>query len=178
VAAEDRIVPESLRLHEIKVHVTGFFTTHHYFDTPAGNWGEFTFPSFSDQGTFRRGVGRELVMRKVHWLGTAHEMLDGSAVRSSADRPGFLSRDLIIDFDAQQYRLQPEGTLKDGWFLTDAADTRLLELRPRGIFREGAYLTITGPLEEDLVAFAYYLVHTRGQEEAAAAAATTAASAS
>lgn len=117
-------------------------------------------------------------MRKVHWLGTAHEMLDGGAVRSSADRPGFLSRDLIIDFDGQQYRLQPEGILKDGWFLTDAADTRLLELRPRGIFREGAYLTITSPLEEDLVAFAYYLVHTRDQEEAAAAAATNAASAS
>ena len=102
----------------------------------------------------------------------------GGAVRSSADRPGFLSRDLIIDFDGQQYRLQPEGILKDGWYLTDAGGTRLLGLRPRGIFREGACLTIIGPLAEGLVAFAYYLVPPRGQEEAAAAAATTAASAS
>ncbi len=116
-------------------------------------------------------------MRKMHWLDTAHEVLDGSTLRGSADRPGTFSRDLIIDFEGQQYRLQPEGILKDGWYLTDAAGTRLLESRPRGIFREGVYLTITGPLDEDLIACAYYLVHTRAQEEAAAVAATTAASA-
>ena len=54
MGAGDKMAPESLMLHEIEVHVTGFFMTHHYFDTPAANWGEFTFPAFSDQGTFRR----------------------------------------------------------------------------------------------------------------------------
>ncbi len=164
-------------LHEIEVNTTGFFTTHHYFDTPSGNRGELVFPAFSDQGTFRRKDGHELVMHKVHWLGTAHEMLDGGTVRGSADRPGVFGRDLIIDFEGQQYRLRPEGILKDGWYLTDATGARLLEIRPRGIFREGAYLTVTSPLDENLVVFAYYLVHTRGQEEAATVAATSAASA-
>ena len=167
---------ECLMIEKIEVSVTGFFTTHHDFGTPAGRWGRLTLPAFRDEGTLRRENGRELVMRKVHWLGSAHEMLDGDFVRGTADRSEFLSQDLNIEFDGQQFRLAPEGILNDGWYLADAAGTELLQIRPRGILREGAYLTITGPVDEDLVAFAYYLVHTRWQEEAAAVAATTAAS--
>lgn len=162
---------------EIVVSVSGFLTTHHSFDTATGHWGKLGFPAFSDQGTFYREDGRDLVMRKVHWLGSAREMLVGDSVYSTADRTGLLSQDLKIDFDRNLYRLLPEGILKDGWYLTDAAGMALLEIRQRGILREGAYLTINGPLNRDLVAFAYYLVHTRRQEEAAAVTATTAATA-
>ena len=63
-------------IEQIEVDVTGFFTTHHCFETRIGAWGEITFPAFSDQGIFRREDGHKLVMRKVHWLGTAHELLD------------------------------------------------------------------------------------------------------
>jgi hypothetical protein len=44
------------------------------------------------------------------------------------------------------------------------------------VFKQGAILTITGNVDADLVAFAYYLVHVRQQEEAAGAAAAAGAS--
>jgi hypothetical protein len=47
----------------------------------------------------------------------------------------------------------------------------MLEIQPRGAFKQGAYLTITGAVDADLVAFVYYLVHMRQQEDAAASAA-------
>ena len=94
---------------------------------------------------------------------------------STADRAGLLSQDLKIDFGGKRYWLIPDGVFKDGWYLTDDAGMTLLQIKRRGILREGAYLTINSLLDRALVAFAYYLVHTRRQEEAAAVAATTAA---
>jgi hypothetical protein len=91
-----------------------------------------------------------------------------------ADRRAMLSRDIVIEFDGQEYELIPEGILKQGWFLNDAQGNRLLEIQPRGVFRQGAYLTLVGWVDADLVAFAYYLVHMRKQEDSAAVAATTA----
>jgi hypothetical protein len=173
--AEVGMIPGALLI-EIEVTVSGFFTTHHSFRSDGGHWGKLTFSAFSDEGTFRREDGRELVMRKVRWIGTAHEMLLGGILRGSADRPGLLSRDEVIGFGGQQYRLQPEGILEDSWYLTDGSGTRLLGLRSRGILRQGATLRIVGPLDPDLTVFAYYLVHSRSQE-ASALAATIAASA-
>ena len=73
-------------LNEFEVEVTGFFTTHHYFETPQGTWGELTFPAFSSHGVFKAADGRELLMQKTHWLGTAHEFVDGKVTRGRADR--------------------------------------------------------------------------------------------
>ena len=165
-------------LREIEVSITGLFTTHHHFRTRSGLWGELTFPAFSDEGTFRRGDGRELVMRKVRWLGTSYELLEGENPRGSADRSGLFSRDLLVDFDGQQYLLEPEGWLSLDWTLRDSWGNCLLEIRPRGILRQFVYLTVTGALDGYLAAFAYYLVHVRRQEEAAGAAAATGAAAS
>ncbi len=159
-------------LDQIKVDVSGFFTTHHYFETEVGMFGEFTFPAFSQHGTFRTADGRELLMQKKSWLGSAHECIEGERVRGVADRRGWLSRDMIVQFDGQKYTLVPEGLLKQGWFLLDAGGNTLIEIQPRGFFRQGAYLTVRGAIGADLVAFAYYLVHMRQQEDAAAAAAS------
>jgi hypothetical protein len=41
------------------------------------------------------------------------------------------------------------------------------------VFKQGAYLTINGSINSDLVAFVYYLVHMRQQEDAAATTAAT-----
>ena len=165
-------------LDEIEVDVRGFFTTHHDFGTGLGSWGKLTFPAFANHGTFRAADGRELLMRKVHWLGSAHEFSDGGRVRGSADRAGVLSREIELLFDGQHYVLEPEGILSRGWRLTDAQGRHLLEIQPRGILRQGAYLTALGQhpemveaLSPDLLAFAYYLVYTRWQEDAAAGAA-------
>jgi hypothetical protein len=79
--------------------------------------------------------------------------------------------DIVLEVDGQRYSLQPEGVFRRGWCLFDANGQQLLALQPRGILQQGAHLTITGPVDADLVAFAYYLVYMRQQEEAAGAAA-------
>jgi hypothetical protein len=160
-------------LDEIEVEVSGWFTTSHYFQTRSGSLGEFKFPAFSQQGTFRTVDGRELLMQKTSWLGSSFELVSGDRVRGSAHRPGLLRRDIPLTYDGRQYSLEPEGILSRGWFLFDQAGNQLMEMQPRGVFKQGAYLTITGNIDADLVAFAYYLVHMRQQEETAAAAAAS-----
>jgi hypothetical protein len=159
-------------LDEIEVEVSGLFTTHHHLQTRSGTLGRFKFPAFSQYAVYHTTDGRELLMQKTHWLGTAHELVEGEVVRGRGDRPGLFRRDLAIWFDGEEYSLEPEGLLSRGWYLVDASGSRLLEIQPRGIFTQGAYLTITGAIDADLVAFAYYLVHMRQQEDAAAAAAS------
>ena len=158
---------------EIEVDVSGFFTTHHHFDTKTGTLGKFTFPAFAMHGIFHTADRRELVMQKTSWLGNAHEVVDGEMIRGTADRPSLLSREFVIQFDGREYRLEPEGLFSRGWYLTDTQGATLLEIQPRGILKQGAYLTITGTVDGDLVAFNYYLVHMRQQEETAAAAAAS-----
>lgn len=162
-----------MMLYEIEVVVSGFFTTHHHFQTEWGHLGKCTFPAFSQKAIYRTPDSRELLMQKSHWLGSAHELVDGGHVRGRADRPGLFRRDIIIQFDGQEYTLEPEGLFSQGWFLFDAGGTKLLEFRPRGALKQGAYLNITGAINSDLVAFVYYLVYMRQQEDAAATTAAT-----
>jgi hypothetical protein len=164
-------------LDQIEVNVSGFFTTHHHFRTEMGALGKFTFPAFGQHGVFRTADGRELTMEKTHWLGSAHQLVEGNVVRATADLPGLLRQDYAIQFEGQDYVLEPEGIFKMGWVLADAAGTTLLEIQPRGVLKQGAYLTIWAKVDADLVAFAYYLVHMRKQEQAAAVAATSSAAA-
>jgi hypothetical protein len=163
---------------EICIDVTGFFTTHHDFQTEAGTLGELTFPAFSQQGTFQAADGPKLLMQKTHWLGTAYEMVEDESVRGTADRRSLLSRDIVLQLDGQDYVLQPEGLFKQGWFLVDAVGDTLIEIQPRGILKQGAYLTIWEAIDVALAAFAYYLYYMRTQEDAAAVVATSSVAAS
>jgi hypothetical protein len=163
-------------LDEVEVEVSGWFTTHHTFRTHSGSLGECKISAFSQQATFRTVDGRELLMQKTSWLGSSFELIVGGTVRGAAHRPGLLRRDITLEYDDRAYSLQPEGLLARGWFLLDAVGNQLLEIQPRGVFKQGAILTITGNVDADLVAFAYYLVHVRQQEEAAGAAAAAGAS--
>jgi hypothetical protein len=158
----------------IEVDVTGFFTTHHYLRSEWGELGELTFRAFNQGATYEALDGRKVVMQKSHWLGTAHEMVDGGVVRGRADRPGLLRTDIAIQFDGQDYILEREGLLKQGWFLLDSERYLLMEIQPRGVFKQGAYLSLHAAVELDLVAWAYYMVHMRKQEDAAVVAATSA----
>ena len=158
----------------IEIDVTGFFTTHHYLRAEWGELGELTFRAFNQGATYEAVDGRKVVMQKSHWLGTAHEMIEGGVVRGRADRPGLLRTDVALQFDGQDYILEPEGLLKQGWFLLDSERHVLMEIQPRGVFRQGAYLSLHAAVELDLVAFAYYMVHMRKQEDAAVVAATSA----
>ena len=99
-------------------------------------------------------------------------MVDGGVVRGRADRPGLLRTDIAVQFDGQDHILEPEGLLKQGWFLLDSERHILMEIQPRGVFTQGAYLNVRAAIELDLIAFAYYLVHMRKQEDAAVVAAS------
>ena len=164
---------QTATLGTIEVDVTGFFTTHHYLRAGWGELAELTFPAFAQCATYEALDGRKITMQKRHWLGTAYEMVDGDAVRAWADRPGLLRRDMAVQFDGRDYWLEPEGFLKQGWFLLDAERRTLMEIQPRGVLRQGAYLTVHSSIELDLVAFTYFLVQMRQQEDAAAVAATS-----
>jgi hypothetical protein len=167
------MAPKTRLLDRIEIEVTGFFTTHHVFQADGETLGELTFPAFSQVAEFHGADGRDLVMQRTHWLGSAHELLEGAGVRGTADRPGLLRRDIAIVFDGQPYSLEPEGAFSQGWYLADGEGNTLLEIEPRGLFRQGATITIHGEVHADLAIFAYYLVHVRQQEDAAAVAATS-----
>jgi hypothetical protein len=157
---------------EIEVEVRGLLTTHHELETVAGTWGSFTFPALSGHAVFRTANnGRDLLMRKTSFWSGSHELLDGDVVLGSADRRGLFRRDIVVGFRGQTYQLEPAGWFTRDWRLLDGSGNLLLEVRPRGVFRRGAYLTLRGAVDAELIAFTYYLVYQRQQEEAAAAAA-------
>jgi hypothetical protein len=135
-----------------------------------------TIPAFGDDGSLELGDGRRWQMYKRHWLGTAYELKEGRTVHGTADRQSWLGRDLEVIFDGQVLALQRPGFWSRDWQLVDASGAKLVEIQPRGIFRQGAYLTVRSPVEAQLVTFAYYLAYRQQQEEAAATAAATSAS--
>jgi hypothetical protein len=163
---------ESLTPGLVEVDVSGFFTTHHYFDTEAGLLGELTMPAFSSHAVFQSASGREFLLRRVHWLGNAHAISENGKVRGKADRCGVLDGDMVLQFDGQEYALQSAGLLSRGWYLCEHAGYQLLEIQPRGFLQQGVYLTLFSVMDVGLVAFVYYLVLIRWQEDAAVVAAT------
>ncbi len=156
---------------QIEVRVSGFFTTHHFFETEAGPLGELTIPAFSRQSTFCAPTGRQLQIQQASRLRSRYELVEGDRVQGTAAGCGLFSRDWAIEFGGQTYTLKPEGFFRRGWFLIDADGNRVLEIRPRGFLKQSAILTVTGTIDADLVVLAYYLVHVRQQEAGAAAAA-------
>ncbi len=156
---------------KIEVRISGFFTTHHFFETESEILGELVFPAFKYRTWFRAADGRKLLIKKPGWLKSRHELIEGDMVRGTANQRGLLSSDMVIQFDGQEYTLKQEGLLKQGWFLVDADGNRLVEIRPRGLLKQGAYLSLTGSVDADLVVFVYYLVYTYQQGAAAAASA-------
>jgi hypothetical protein len=169
---------EVWRTGQIEVDVSGAFTTHHHFLSEAGELGELTIPAFSQQGIYQSAGSRKVLMRKTSWLGSGFELLEGDTVCGHAERRGLFSPDILVQFAEQEYVLEPEGLFSRGWYLVDTQGARKLEVRPRGVLRQGAYLTIQGAIDSDLAVFAYYLVQMRQQEDAAAAAAVSGAAAS
>ncbi len=156
---------------QIEVRSSGFFTTHHFFETESEILGELVFPAFKSQARFYGADGRELVMKKASSFKGRYEMTEGEMRRGTAHQRGLLSNDLVIQFDGQAYTLKPEGVFKQGWLLIDAEGNELLKVRPRGFLKSGLSVTVTGPLDLDLVVWACYLAHVRQQEAAAAASA-------
>jgi hypothetical protein len=152
-----------------EVIVSGFFTTHHCVQTATEILGELTLPAFSKQGAFYAADGRELVVQRTNWWRGWHEMREGGIVVGTARAESFWRRTTGIGFRGAMYELQPADFWSRGWRLLDETGATVVEIRPRGVFRRGAYLTVMKPVTVDLLVFSYYLVNVRWQEQTAAA---------
>ncbi|MGD1992715.1 MAG: hypothetical protein PVI59_05930 [Anaerolineae bacterium] len=155
----------------IQVDVSGFFTTHHRFQTGAGELGELTLPAFSRQGEFTSVDGRTLAMVRTNWWRGEYKLREGGMVLAHARTRGVFRNAVEVRFGGWDYELRRLGVLKRGWRLVDQGGMALLEVYPKGVFKRGAVLEVLGRIDVDLLAFSYYLVHRRWQEETTAAAA-------
>jgi hypothetical protein len=154
---------------EAEVVVSGFFTTHHFVQTATETMGELILPAFSIRGVFHAANGRELVVQRTNWWRGWHEMREGGIVLGTAQSHGFWRRTMGIGFRGATYELRPADFWSRGWRLFDETGAIVMEIRPRGCFRRGAYLTVAKPVNVDLLTFVYYLVNVRWQEQSAAA---------
>jgi hypothetical protein len=153
----------------VEVTISGFFTTHHRVQTSAGILGELTLSAFSTGGVFTTADGRELVVRRTNWWRGWHEIREDGVVLGTAHSQGFWRRTMNVGFRGATYELVPTSCWSRGWCLLDETGATVIEAHPRGAFRRGAYLTVVEPVHIDLLAFAYYLVNVRWQEQSAAA---------
>jgi hypothetical protein len=158
----------------VEVVVSGAFTTHHHLRTETRTLGELTLPAFRTGGVFRAGDGRAMTVHRTSWWRGWHELREGETVLGTARPRGFWRRRMVVQFEGRRYVLQPAGFWTRSYHLVDVVERTLLEVRPRGVFRRGAYLAAILPVDVGLLVFAYYLVHTRWQEDAAAAGAAAA----
>jgi len=133
--------------------------------------GELTMPALRATGVFRAADGSRLTVRRTSWWGGRHELREKETVLAKAQPRGFWRREIVIRFDTQKYVLRPAAFWSRSWHLDGAGGIRLLEIRPRGVFRRGAHVKVMAPVDVELLVFAYHLVYTRWQEEAAAASA-------
>jgi hypothetical protein len=153
----------------VEVTVSGFFTTHHFVQTSTGILGELTLPAFSTGGVFYAADGRELVVRRTIWWRGWHEMREDGVVVGTAHSQGFWRRTMNVGFRGATYELVPTDCWSREWCLLDETGATVIAVRSRGAFRRGAYLTVVEPVHVDLLAFVYYLVNVRWQEQSAAA---------
>jgi hypothetical protein len=157
---------------EIEVTVSGFWNTQHSLQAGPDLIGELTLPGFRRKGLLRLSDGRELTVEHTSfWKGT-HEMREGGVLLGTARTRGVFKRQVDVGFGERQYVLQPGSVWKRNWLLVDLEGTVLLEMRPRGAFRRGAFVAVLAEVGIDLLAFAYYLVHKSWEAESAAVATT------
>ncbi len=156
---------------QIEVLVSGFFTTHHLLRTEIERIGKITLKGMRPQGIYQSFDGQVLELEKTSWWKNTHEIREGGAVLGTALLRGFFRQEFDIDFGGQTYILKSTKFGGRTWQLSDSGGSLLLEIRHRGAFRRGAYLTIRSEIDFPLMLFAYHLVNSRWQEQQAAAAA-------
>jgi hypothetical protein len=164
-------VREEVVTDEIEATVSGFFTTHHRLESGWGTLGTLTVRGSGARSIFQAPDGPELNLVRTSWWRGTYELIEDGRARATARSPGIFSRRFLIDFDGLSYEVQPAGIFMQTWHLVDGAGVAVLEIRSRGVFRRGAYVTVLGEVDRGLLVFAYFLVYMRWQEMAAAAAA-------
>ncbi|MBN1955230.1 MAG: hypothetical protein JW900_09300 [Anaerolineae bacterium] len=154
----------------IRVDVSGFFTTQHWFQSEAGELGQLTLPAWRREGLFQSADGQEWTAQRPKWWRREHELhRDGLTVARSQPR-GFFSRQILVQFEGRGYVLERISFWKRGWRLLDPSGMALLEIRPQGLFKRGALLAVLGEVDAGLLVFCYYLVYLSWQEETTVAA--------
>lgn len=161
--------PQTVAVDQIELIPSGFFTVHYSFRSPAGVLGVLTVPAFRRDSTFRDADGREWTMRsRSLWRNEYGMYLEGEAVAVARPR-GFWRSPLDISFPGRSCLLEPtRGWWFAPWRLSGADGSPLLEIRIRGVFRQGFIAELLVPLRVEWIAFACYLVLARWREYAAA----------
>lgn len=165
---------KALETDRIAVGVSGAFTTHHRLETAEGVLGTITFPALRARATFQAADGGELEVQRTSWWRGEYELREHNRALATSHPRGFFRREIIIEFADEVYLLRQADFWSRRWHLTDGTGLSLLEIEARGVFRRGAYITVLGPLDADLLVFAYCLVQARWQEQTAAATAAAA----
>jgi len=161
---------ESWTTDEIEAVVSGFFTTRHSLQTATGIMGELTLLPLRSNDVFRFASGRELMLKRKSWWQSWYELEENGIVSGSTHSHRFFQRETVIQFGGKEFVLKPAKFWTRYCCLINDTGTPLLEIRPQGIFRRGAWLTILGPVDAALLVFTYYLVRIRWSEQTAAAA--------
>ena len=156
---------------QIEVSVDGVFTTHHYMQSASGSLGELTMKTGGATGTFVSTDGRELEIKRTSFWRGWFEMRDSGVVIGTASSQGFFRRTTTIDYRGVEHLLEPANAWARKWRLVDPMGSVLVEIEPRGAFKRGAFIRVLGEIELDLLAFCYYMVSMRWQEQAGAASA-------
>ena len=160
---------------EIFVDVAGFFTTEHTFRSASQRLAVLKVPAGMAEGSCEDESGECVVVRRTGCLSRGYELLEGGLVRGAAEPRGLFKMGYAVQFDGQGLELVPEGVFRQGWLLVDAAGRVLLGLEPLGVFKRGARLMASQPIEFPLAVFAYYLYQVQRQETAAVASTAAAA---
>jgi hypothetical protein len=165
------VAPDVLRVDQIEIFPSGFFSLRYEFRSPMGTLGVLNLFAFRTGGRFQDANGQEWRMGRSHQWRRDYELRAGDTVVATAQGRGALQVALDLEFQGQPYRLEPTDWWSGKWRLLGPAGTALLDIRRRGVLKPGLVLDVLGPVEGELMAFAVYLIVTIWRERAAAAAA-------
>ena len=160
---------------EIRVTVSGLFTTHHRLRARTIALGVLTIPVLKAEAVFYAADGRELILDRTSWWRRTYELRANDVLLGTARPLGILRRENDLRFDGRTYRLSAIGVWGRIWRLVGPSGNIVAEIRPRGVFSRGAILCIFESVDLDLLVFAYHLVNACWHDQAAAAGAAAAA---
>ncbi|MGD8397874.1 MAG: hypothetical protein PVG11_03380 [Anaerolineae bacterium] len=160
-------------LDEISVDVAGFFTTEHTFHAGGRTLATMKVPAGNAEATYRGHEGRLVVIRRTGCLSGGYEMKVGGVIRGTAAPRGAFKPGYALRFDGEAFEIVPAGIFRQDYLLVDTGGSTLLRASPQGVFKRGAYLSVSQPLPLPLVVLAYFM-YTVIQAQTAAVAATAA----
>ncbi|HIQ00841.1 MAG TPA: hypothetical protein EYH30_01705 [Anaerolineales bacterium] len=137
----------------VRVEASGLLPRRHRLLAGETFLGEMAF-GLGSSVSYIDAEGREMWMGRASLLPAAYRMWEGEQERASA-RVSLLGWQARVAFDGQTFLFRPIHLWQTVWELRDASDQLVLTVRRTGWGR--AEIAVHGPVDADLLAFAYYL---------------------